>query len=71
MTPTFRPGQVVLASGWRKLQPGSVVIADVGEREVLKRVSGINGSKLELVSDNTAGSSYSNVDMSAVQGVVL
>lgn len=52
MSPSIRAGQIVIASGLNKYKKGSIVIAKVDNREVIKRVKSIKNNKIWLVGDN-------------------
>jgi SOS-response transcriptional repressor LexA len=54
MLPKMEPGRIVVASSIKTYKPGSVVIAEVDGREVIKRISRINADKIWLISDNLA-----------------
>lgn len=74
MTPAFMPGMVVLARQ-KSVSPGDVVIAEMGGREVLKRVKNEKAGKFYLVGDNTLESTdsreFGSVGKAAIKGVVF
>lgn len=75
MLPTLRPGQLVIATRWVRLSPGSIVIAPLGGREVIKRVKSVKAQGIELIGDNLEASTdsrvYGLVDPRSVIGVVI
>lgn len=75
MWPTLTEGDVVLASGFLPVTPGSVVVADVENKEVIKRVHAISSDHVELLGDNSDYSRDSRefglVHKSAIKGVVV
>lgn len=52
MQPTLRPGQVIVATRLLPLHRGDVVVAVADGREVIKRITNIDGDKFELRGDN-------------------
>ena len=52
MNPNYRDGQVVVVSYLGKYTIGDVVVALVGRREVIKRISKMSDGKVYLVGDN-------------------
>lgn len=52
MWPTIEPGSIVFASSLKRYQIGSVVIAHVGNRDVIKRVEAISVNGIWLAGDN-------------------
>ena len=73
MIPTLYAGDIVIAV---KKQPaqGDIVIAKVGDREVIKRVHSASPTSLYLVGDNAMAStdsrSYGEVPLTSLLGVV-
>jgi type IV secretory pathway protease TraF len=57
MTPSLKPGQLVIASGiYRSLHVGDVVIIAHDHIEKVKRVHKIQGQKVFIIGDNSRGS---------------
>lgn len=52
MLPTLRPRQIVIATGLKRPVVGSIVIAKIGNKEIIKRVSAIKNGRYYLVGDN-------------------
>lgn len=52
MEPTFKAGQLVVASSLLKPKVGRVIIAESDGKEVIKRVISIDDDKLKLSGDN-------------------
>lgn len=75
MLPTLRPGQIVLALGLLPLRAGDIVVAEVGGREVIKRIATIDEAGAMLLGDNLSSSTdsrdYGSVDRSFVRGRVV
>ncbi len=75
MMPTYRPGAVVVGTRMLKPRIGSVVVAQLRDREILKRVAHIGPDGYYLLGDNPAQSSdsrtYGWFDKSLVKGVVI
>jgi type IV secretory pathway protease TraF len=75
MLPTLRPNQIVVSTRWTRLAPGKVVIAQVGEREVIKRVEAVQAAGIVLIGDNpersTDSRQYGPVDPRAILGIVI
>ncbi len=71
MQPTFAPGDRLLFVR-RHFQPDSIVIADVGEDElVVKRVVRLTDGRVHLVGDNTEHSAEYDLPRSAILGVYV
>lgn len=75
MSPVLRPGQLVIASAWKQPTLNSIVIADIGGHEVVKRVAGIIDDAIELRGDNQTMSMdsrhYGLVSRRRIIGTVL
>lgn len=73
MVPTLYERDIVLAVKKRPKQ-GNIVIAKVGDREVIKRVQSVSPTSLFLIGDNAAAStdsrSYGKVPIDSLLGVV-
>lgn len=52
MLPALKPGSVVFASSIKKYKPGSIVVAKLATKDVIKRVKKIKNDKVWLASDN-------------------
>lgn len=59
MAPVLQPGQIVIGSGWIEPRVGDIVIAHMKGREVIKRVTVLEGPLVELIGDNRSASSDS------------
>ena len=59
MQPTLNAGNLLIASKKFELHKGSLVIAKVNGREIVKRVIDIKGSKVFIVGDNAEHSTDS------------
>jgi len=75
MLPTLRDGQVVVAHHVRDFKPGQVVVAHVGTREVIKRISSVNRGQIFLEGDNknysTDSREYGSVVDTKIEGTVI
>ncbi|MFZ1812614.1 MAG: S24/S26 family peptidase [Candidatus Saccharimonadales bacterium] len=74
MSPALSPGSVVVASSAARYKVADIVVARVGEREVIKRVVKIAGDHVWLAGDNASMSTdsrhYGPVDKRAILGVM-
>ena len=62
MLPSLKPNQIVLVSHFKKPQVGSVVVAILNKREVIKRVAAIDErGRVTLLGDNQEASTDSRV----------
>lgn len=72
MSLTFNEGDIVIFFRFKKYYPGNVIIADVDGREVIKRISYIEGDNVFIVGDNLAASTdsrnYGPIDKTAIKG---
>lgn len=59
MVPALQPGQIVVGVSFLRPKIGDVVVAKVNDKEVIKRVVGMDGDNFELQGDNVAASSDS------------
>jgi len=59
MMPAFRPGAIVLGLTWLRPKAGSVVVAEHGGLELIKRVSRLGPEGAYLFGDNAAQSTDS------------
>lgn len=59
MMPTIEPGRLLVVTRNSKIKKGNIVIAKVGEREIVKRVSDVKSSKVYILGDNPIGSTDS------------
>lgn len=75
MVPFLFPGDMVVFSGLLQSRQGRVVIADVRGREVVKRISHVQGNRCYLLGDNPASSTdsrdYGFVSRETVKGGLL
>lgn len=75
MWPTLAPNDIVVASPLVKLRSGAVVIAQVGQREFIKRVESIDDSGVRLLGDNYYHScdsrQFGTISKQHIKGVVL
>lgn len=74
MAPSLQPGEIVI--GWQKRpRIGALVIAAVDGREVLKRVTRVEGSSYYLVGDNrdesTDSRHYGKIPRTAILGTIM
>ena len=53
------PGQLVVGICWLKPRPGRLVIVEVEGRQIVKRLSKTNGSKVYILGDNESFSTDS------------
>jgi nickel-type superoxide dismutase maturation protease len=74
MLPTLKPGKLVIAVR-KKPKVGDIVIAKVGDREVIKRVVSITEQGFELRGDNALHSTdsrkYGLVDSNSIIAAVV
>lgn len=60
MSPTFRPGQLVIGlRWWRRLRVGDVIVVHHELMEKIKRVERLEGNSVWLLGDNRAASTDS------------
>jgi type IV secretory pathway protease TraF len=59
MHPALRQGAIVLGLRWRRPRVGSIVVADMGGREIIKRVAKVGGQGYYLLGDNAGHSTDS------------
>jgi phage repressor protein C with HTH and peptisase S24 domain len=59
MEPTFKPGQIIIASGLRKPAEDDVVVVHHEGREKIKRIKELKDDKIFIVGDNPAASTDS------------
>lgn len=52
MEPVLKEGQIVIATNLLRPRKGRVVIANVGSKEIIKRIVGTNGKNLNIAGDN-------------------
>ncbi len=52
MLPTLGPGDMVLTNKWAPVSSGNVVVAKLGHRLLLKRVSRVRSGEVFLLGDN-------------------
>lgn len=75
MEPTLRQGQIVLCHQVRNFKKGQIVVAFVGGREVVKRISKIEEGTIFLsVDDNKHahnGKYFAKITDSKIEGVVF
>jgi nickel-type superoxide dismutase maturation protease len=75
MLPTLRSGRIVIATSLCHVREGTIVIAFLAGREVVKRVHRITASGIDLRGDNDSASSdsrqYGRVQLSDIIGRVL
>lgn len=75
MLPYLKPGNIVLAKKVNKYKIGDIVIANVNNRQVIKRVKNINNNLYELIGDNknesTDSRSFGMVQSTDIKGVVF
>lgn len=75
MEPTLKQGRLVIFLKTKKIKTQDIVIAKVGNREVVKRINNINDSGVELIGDNpeksTDSRSYGAVDMDRIKGKLI
>jgi len=75
MLPAFRPGQLVVISGRRRLRPGVIVVFRYGGEEYIKRLDRIRNGRMFVLGDNPATSTdsreFGGLDLDAVLGVVV
>jgi nickel-type superoxide dismutase maturation protease len=75
MLPYLKPGNIVLVKKVKKYKIGDIVIANVNNRQVIKRVKNINNNLYELIGDNknesTDSRSFGMVQSTDIKGVVF
>lgn len=71
MQPTLLEGQVVLASSLKTHTIGSLVIARVDDRQVVKRIDSINKDRIVLKGDNRLVSSNYSIENSQILGTII
>lgn len=75
MKPTLKNGQIVVSLQSRSFRAGQVVVAHVGQREVIKRITKIENGRVFLEGDNTKQSTdsrnYGSVLDTNVSGIVV
>lgn len=75
MTPSFKKDQLIVATSFQAATVGSVVVAKVNNREIIKRVVKSEEHYVWLEGDNHTESTdsrrYGWIDRSAVRGVVI
>lgn len=75
MEPTLEQGKVVFATPLFDFKRGDVVVARIGQREIVKRISEINEGKFTLAGDNPDHSrdsrSFGTVEESQLLGRVI
>ena len=75
MLPYLKPGNIVLVKKVKKYKIGDIVIANVNNRQVIKRVKNINNNLYELIGDNknesTDSRSFGMVQGTDIKGVVF
>lgn len=75
MLPTLRSGAVVVGAAFLRPRIGDIVVASVGSREVIKRVTGVDDDKIVLQGDNPHASTdsrhYGSVEYEAVIGRII
>lgn len=71
MEPTFRAGQLVLASGFAKPRDGDVVIFQHDGLEKIKRLQHTTNGTIYVVGDNAAGSTDSRAFGALPETVII
>ncbi len=75
MEPTLKEGDYVLLRLTRRVKNGDLVVFNHGNKEMIKRVSKVEGSKLWVIGDNKSHSTDSRyfgwVDTKEVTGRVI
>ena len=71
MTPTFQNNTIIIASRWRNLREGQVVVAQYGSSEVIKRIHRLEGATAQLAGDNTDRHHSLAVTQADIMAVVL
>lgn len=59
MQPALPPGAIVLGLRWLRPRPGNIVVARVGDREIIKRVVEMGERGVYVLGDNAAHSTDS------------
>ena len=52
MEPTLHEGDIIIATKKFSLKKGSLIIAKIGDREVVKRIADVKDSKVYIIGDN-------------------
>ncbi len=52
MRPALVPGQIVVAISWLKPRPNKLVVVEARGRQIVKRLSAVEGSKVYILGDN-------------------
>jgi phage repressor protein C with HTH and peptisase S24 domain len=75
MQPVYRPGAIVLGLRKQKPRVGSIVIANLNGREIIKRVARMSEQGFFLLGDNADHSSdsrkYGWFERSAIKSVII
>jgi hypothetical protein len=75
MEPALLPGDIIIARKPGKLKTGDIIMADIDDREVIKRITELKGDTVHLEGDNKSAStdsrSYGAVPRSAIVGIVM
>jgi phage repressor protein C with HTH and peptisase S24 domain len=71
MLPTLHQGEIVVAIKTKQVTGGDVVIAKLDNREVIKRVIGINNGAYYLVGDNSEQSTDSRTKGTVTRADIL
>ncbi len=75
MSPTLNNGVVAIFINKKHLNVGDIVIAKVGQREVVKRISEIKKDKVFLIGDNlehsTDSRDYGRLDTNCLMGKLI
>jgi len=74
MLPTLKAGDIVIAKH-KQPQVGDIVIADIGTKEVIKRIVSIDAVGYELRGDNISASTdsriFGKIQQGSIKGVVF
>jgi len=75
MLPTLKPGQIIFCHEIRQFREGQVVVAFVGGKEVVKRISSLENGRIFLKGDNEDSSTdsrhYGSVTDTKIEGTVF
>lgn len=75
MLPTLKPGDMVIGQRGKTPQVDDIVIAFVGDKEVIKRIACVDNDGFELRGDNVSVStdsrSYGSVERTHIKAVVV
>ena len=76
MTPVLPPGTIIIGRRWfMRPKLGQIVVFRLHEREVIKRIAGIEADGLFVVGDNPSASTdsrqYGLIDPASVMAVVI